>query len=230
MTSILIRSVIALSIGTIAMPVLAQTEQRAQGQSTECPAGAECPQGGGQQGQQPDAQGGAEQQQQPTEQEQTGGAETGGDQKQPATQNESPDQQKTDRRQTTTGQEQQPSDSSGTQGGADQPSTQGEAKPEKPEASEAGQASGSSETNVTVEQKTEITQVIREEKVDPIDVDFDVSVGVVVPSATTVKLKPLPPRIIKIVPRYEGYLFFILADGRIVIVEPSSHKVVVVLA
>ncbi len=46
----------------------------------------------------------------------------------------------------------------------------------------------------------------------------------------TVKLRPLPPRIVKIVPRYEGYLFFVLADGRIVIVGPSTLKVVVILA
>lgn len=83
---------------------------------------------------------------------------------------------------------------------------------------------------MTVEQKTEITQIIKEENVEPIDVDFDVSVGVAVPETVKVKLKPLPTRIVKIVPRYEGYLFFILADGRIVIVEPSSLEIVVILA
>ena len=83
---------------------------------------------------------------------------------------------------------------------------------------------------MTVEQKTEITQIIKEENVEPIDVDFDVSVGVAVPETVKVRLKPLPTRIVKIVPRYEGYLFFILADGRIVIVEPSSLEIVVILA
>ena len=83
---------------------------------------------------------------------------------------------------------------------------------------------------MTTEQKTEITQIIREEKVEPIDVDIDVSVGVAVPETVKVKLRPLPARIVKIVPRYEGFLFFVLADGRIVIVEPSTLKIVVILA
>jgi hypothetical protein len=84
--------------------------------------------------------------------------------------------------------------------------------------------------DVTVEQKTEITQIIKEEKVDPVDVDVDLSVGVIVPQTVKVKLKQLPPRIVEIVPGYEGYLFFVLADGRIVIVEPSTLKIVVILA
>lgn len=50
------------------------------------------------------------------------------------------------------------------------------------------------------------------------------------PETVKVKLRPLPTRIVKIVPRYEGYLFFVLADGRIVIVEPSSLEIVVILA
>jgi len=84
--------------------------------------------------------------------------------------------------------------------------------------------------DVTIEQKTEITQVIKEENVDPIDVDFDVSVGVAVPETVKVELQPVPTRIVQIVPEYEGYLFFVLADGRIVIVEPSSLEIVVILS
>ncbi len=62
MKGILIRSAIALSLGVASTPVLSQTEQPAQGQSsgqsTDCPAGTECPQGGTQPDQQPDPQGG----------------------------------------------------------------------------------------------------------------------------------------------------------------------------
>jgi len=95
-------------------------------------------------------------------------------------------------------------------------------------ASQSG-ASSTQEVNITVEQKTEITQIIKEEKVDPVTVDVDVSVGVVVPQTVKVKLRPLPPRIVNIVPAYVDYLFFVLADGRIVIVEPSTLKIVVIL-
>ena len=52
-------------------------------------------------------------------------------------------------------------------------------------------------------------------------------IGVAVPS--TVVLHPLPPRVIEIVPDYRGYEYFVLADGRIIIVEPGTLKIVYVL-
>jgi uncharacterized protein DUF1236 len=83
--------------------------------------------------------------------------------------------------------------------------------------------------NVTVEQKTQITQVIKETKVEPVsNVDFDVSVGIEVPRQK-IELHPLPARIVKIVPAYESYEYFVLADGRIVIVDPDTFKIVVIL-
>jgi hypothetical protein len=83
--------------------------------------------------------------------------------------------------------------------------------------------------NVTVEQKTQITQVIHETKVEPVrDVSFDISVGVEVPRHK-VRLHRLPSRIVKIVPEYESYDYFVLADGRIVIVDPDSYKIVLIL-
>ncbi|TIQ36216.1 MAG: DUF1236 domain-containing protein [Mesorhizobium sp.] len=83
--------------------------------------------------------------------------------------------------------------------------------------------------NVTVEQKTQITDVIKQTKVEPVsNVDFDITVGVEVPRQK-VRLHRLPSRIVKIVPAYEGYEYFVLADGRIVIVDPSTYKIVLVL-
>ncbi|TPI27155.1 DUF1236 domain-containing protein [Mesorhizobium sp. B3-2-1] len=83
--------------------------------------------------------------------------------------------------------------------------------------------------NVTVEQKTQITQVIRETKVQPVsNVDFDVSVGIEVPRHK-IRLHRLPARIVKIIPAYESYDYFVLADGRIVIVDPDTYKIVLIL-
>ncbi|RVD48790.1 DUF1236 domain-containing protein [Mesorhizobium sp. M7A.F.Ca.ET.027.03.2.1] len=83
--------------------------------------------------------------------------------------------------------------------------------------------------NVTVEQKTEVTQIIRETKVEPVsNVDFDITVGVEVPRPK-VRLHRLPARIVKIVPAYESYEYFVLADGRIVIVDPDTFKIVLIL-
>ncbi|MEZ2329731.1 DUF1236 domain-containing protein, partial [Mesorhizobium sp. RCC_202] len=83
--------------------------------------------------------------------------------------------------------------------------------------------------NVTVEQKTQVTQIIHETKVEPVrDVSFDISVGVEVPRHK-VHLHRLPSRIVKIIPAYESYEYFVLADGRIVIVDPDSYKIVLIL-
>ncbi|WP_435053875.1 DUF1236 domain-containing protein [Mesorhizobium australicum] len=96
-------------------------------------------------------------------------------------------------------------------------------------ASTEDKTSTASINNVTVEQKTQITHVIRETKVEPIaNVDFDVSVGIEVPRHK-VRLHRLPARIVKLVPAYEAYEYFVLADGRIVIVDPDTYKIVLVL-
>ncbi|QLL63755.1 DUF1236 domain-containing protein [Sinorhizobium mexicanum] len=256
MKGILIKSAIALSLGVTYTPAFAQTEQPAQGQSTECPAGTECPQGGAQ-GQQPDAQQPGGEATGQGQQDQQPGAEQGGtgqqlqqdqqqqpdngtskqkqQQDQAAPETEQPDQSntekkpadgQTDQQQPDQGQTKQQQPDQGQteqqQGGTDQPAESESQQTQK------GEATGGGDVNVTVEQKTEITQIVKEEKVEPVDVDFNVTVGAAVPE--TVELRPLPQRIVRIVPRYKGYRFFVLADGRIVIVEPSSLKVVVVLA
>ena len=58
---------------------------------------------------------------------------------------------------------------------------------------------------------------------------LDISVGVEVPRHK-VRLHRLPARIVKIVPAYESYEYFVLADGRIVIVDPDTYKIVVILS
>jgi hypothetical protein len=81
--------------------------------------------------------------------------------------------------------------------------------------------------DISAEQRTQIRDVIVERKAKPVDIDIEVNVGVVVPR--TIVLTPLPPRVIEIVPAYSGYEYFVLADGRIVIVEPGTLKVVYIL-
>jgi hypothetical protein len=59
------------------------------------------------------------------------------------------------------------------------------------------------------------------------NVHFAVRVGVAIPR--TVVLHPLPPRIFEIVPDYQGYEFFVLPDGRIAIVDPTSYEIVAII-
>jgi hypothetical protein len=83
--------------------------------------------------------------------------------------------------------------------------------------------------NVTVEQKTQVTQIIHETNVEPVrDVNFEISVGIEVPRHR-IHLHRLPSRIVKLIPAYEGYEYFVLADGRIVIVDPDTYEIVLIL-
>jgi Protein of unknown function (DUF1236) len=58
------------------------------------------------------------------------------------------------------------------------------------------------------------------------NVNFSLSVGTAVPR--DVRLQPLPPDVVELVPQYRGYNFFVVRD-EIVIVEPSTYQIVTVL-
>lgn len=91
-------------------------------------------------------------------------------------------------------------------------------------------AGASASIDLTVEQETQIRTVVTEVQAEPVvaaDLDFDVTIGVAVPQ--TVLLKRLPVRVIEIVPDYEGFLFFILDDGRLVIVDPDTLQIVLII-
>jgi len=103
----------------------------------------------------------------------------------------------------------------------------GQTKQDDQAATEEPSGETTASIDISEEQRTEIRNVIVETEVEPVEVDFDVEVGVSVPE--TIELHPLPPRIVEIVPEYEGYQYFVLENGQIVIVDPDSHEVVVVI-
>ncbi|RWP59357.1 DUF1236 domain-containing protein [Mesorhizobium sp.] len=244
MKKVLITSMLAIGVGCGA--ALAQEQQPAQSQSgTDCPAGsAGCPEGAvGEQGKagattEEQAQGKAKMQ---TDEQAQGKAGVTTEQQTQGEAGATTEQQAQDKAKTQTEQQTQ-----GEAGATTEQQTQGEAgaTTEQQTQGEAGtateqQTQGTTQpqdktetgaiSNVTVEQKTEITQILKQEKVEPVaDVDFDISVGVEVPRQK-VKLRRLPPRIIEIVPAYEEYEYFVLADGRIVIVDPDTLKIVLIL-
>lgn len=91
-------------------------------------------------------------------------------------------------------------------------------------------AVASTSVEISTAQQTEIRTVITEVNVEPVvtaDIDFDISVGTAVPK--TIVLKPVPVRIVEIEPAYDGFLFFMLDDGRIVIVDPDSLQIVLII-
>ncbi|WP_298884971.1 DUF1236 domain-containing protein [uncultured Bradyrhizobium sp.] len=81
--------------------------------------------------------------------------------------------------------------------------------------------------NINDQQRTRISASISHLNVQPLtNVNFSLSVGTVVPR--DVRLQPLPADIVEIVPQYRGYDFVLVKD-EIVIVEPSTYKIVTVL-
>jgi len=91
----------------------------------------------------------------------------------------------------------------------------------------------SSSTNVNAsvhindQQRTRVTQSIDHLNVQPLtNINFSLSVGTAVPR--DVRLQTLPADVVEVVPQYRGYSFFVVRD-EIVIVEPSTYKIVTVL-
>ncbi|MTV19057.1 MULTISPECIES: DUF1236 domain-containing protein [Bradyrhizobium] len=81
--------------------------------------------------------------------------------------------------------------------------------------------------NINDQQRTRISTSISHLNVQPLtNVNFSLSVGTAVPR--DVRLQPLPAEVVEIVPQYRGYDFVLVKD-EIVIVEPSSYKIVAVM-
>jgi hypothetical protein len=81
--------------------------------------------------------------------------------------------------------------------------------------------------NINEQQRTRVTESISRLNVQPVtNVNFSLSVGTAVPR--DVRLQTLPAEVVNVVPQYRGYSFFVVRD-EIVIVEPSTYKIVTVL-
>jgi hypothetical protein len=81
--------------------------------------------------------------------------------------------------------------------------------------------------NINERERTRVSQSIDRLNVRPLtNVNFSLSVGTVVPR--DVRFERLPADVVEIVPQYRGYDFFVVRD-EIVIVEPSSYKIVAVM-
>jgi hypothetical protein len=92
-------------------------------------------------------------------------------------------------------------------------------------------ATGKAERDIPIEKRTVIREKIITRNVTRIErdkIDFDINIGIAVPG--TIALQPLPPDIIEVVPAYQGYQFFVLSDGTIIIVDPGTLQIVYVLA
>jgi len=90
-----------------------------------------------------------------------------------------------------------------------------------------GSASTSGGAALSTEQRSKISTTIKQGNARPVtNVNFNVSVGTVVPRSVT--LYPLPAAVIEIHPQWRGYQYVLVGD-EIVIIEPGSHRIVAVI-
>lgn len=83
---------------------------------------------------------------------------------------------------------------------------------------------------LSTEQQTRITTVIKKQDVKAVPaskLNVSISVGTRVP--TSVHLYPLPSEVITVYPEWRGY-YYILVGDQIVIIQPTSHEIVYIIA
>jgi hypothetical protein len=92
-----------------------------------------------------------------------------------------------------------------------------------------GQGSAAGAAKLSTEQRTKITTVFKQQKVErvePSKLNISITVGTRVPS--TVKYHPIPQDVIVIYPEWRGFDYILVGD-QIVILDPRSHEIVAIL-
>jgi uncharacterized protein DUF1236 len=80
-----------------------------------------------------------------------------------------------------------------------------------------------SKINLTLEQRHEIREIIKDLKIENLAVEIHFAVGDTVPKS--VPLRPMPPEVSAKVPQVKSHLFFVM-DGQVVLVDPKDNKIV----
>ncbi|MGB6351189.1 MAG: DUF1236 domain-containing protein [Pseudolabrys sp.] len=89
-----------------------------------------------------------------------------------------------------------------------------------------GQGAAAGSANLSTEQRTKITSIIRQHKVEPVRLSVSVSVGTRIP--TNVHVYPLPVEVVAIYPVWRGYDYILVGD-QIVIIDPHTHEIVAIV-
>ena len=89
-----------------------------------------------------------------------------------------------------------------------------------------GQGAAAGSAKLSTEQRTKITTVIRQHKVEPAHLNVSVSVGTRIP--TNVHVYPLPVEVIAVYPDWRGYDYILVGD-QIVIINPRTHEIVAIV-
>ena len=89
-----------------------------------------------------------------------------------------------------------------------------------------GQGAAAPAANLTSEQHTKITGIIRQHKVAPTQLNVSVRVGTRIPDG--VRFYPLPREVFVIYPEWRGYEY-IMVGNDILVIDPRTHQIVAVL-
>jgi len=89
-----------------------------------------------------------------------------------------------------------------------------------------GQGAAAGSAKLSTEQRTKITSVIKQHKVEPTKLSVSVSIGTRVPAS--VHLYPLPVEVVEVYPAWRGFEYILVGD-QIVVVNPRTHEIVAVL-
>jgi hypothetical protein len=92
-----------------------------------------------------------------------------------------------------------------------------------------GQGAASGSAKLSTEQRSKITTVIKQQKVErvePSKLNISISVGARVP--TSVRFYPLPSEVYVIYPEWRGYDYIMVGD-QILVINPRTHEIVAIL-
>ena len=92
-----------------------------------------------------------------------------------------------------------------------------------------GQGAASGSAKLSTEQRTKITTIIKQQKVqrlEPSKLNISISVGARVPS--TLRFYPLPVEVIAIYPEWLGYDYILVGD-EILVIDRRTHQIVAIL-
>jgi hypothetical protein len=89
-----------------------------------------------------------------------------------------------------------------------------------------GQGAAAGSTKLSTEQRTKITTIIRQQKVEPAQLNVSVRVGTRVPES--VRFYPLPAEVFVVYPEWRGYSYILVGD-QILVINPRTHEIVAIL-
>ena len=89
-----------------------------------------------------------------------------------------------------------------------------------------GQGAAAGSAKLSTEQRTKITSIIKERKVESTKLNVSVSIGTRIPAS--VHIYPLPVQVIEVYPEWRGFSYILVGD-QIVIISPRTHEIVAIL-